>query len=178
MTVTEVDGTSVLGLDDRAALDVYLEAIGLSDEDISSSALATICQTRPLGLQTQNGHHVRFIRGGNLETRSIEFLVAIPEGELATLMHGDACSVVKAAGEATEEALAQIPEPPLGIVAFDCVACRGVMGDDLLAREVEEVTHHLPSTASVAGLYTYGEIARRGGQLGFHNQTMVVLALQ
>jgi hypothetical protein len=31
--------------------------------------------------------------------------------------------------------------------------------------------------APVAGFYTYGEIARTSGITGFHNQTLVVLAL-
>lgn len=31
--------------------------------------------------------------------------------------------------------------------------------------------------APVAGFYTYGEIARTSGMSGFHNQTLVVLAL-
>jgi hypothetical protein len=34
------------------------------------------------------------------------------------------------------------------------------------------------SGAPVAGFYTYGEIARTRGISGFHNQTLVVLALQ
>lgn len=48
----------------------------------------------------------------------------------------------------------------------------------MLASEVRSVTDQLPREATVSGLYTYGEIARRGGTLGFHNQTMVVLAVQ
>jgi hypothetical protein len=31
--------------------------------------------------------------------------------------------------------------------------------------------------APVAGFYTYGEIARTKGVSGFHNQTLVVLAI-
>lgn len=31
--------------------------------------------------------------------------------------------------------------------------------------------------APVAGFYTYGEIARTSGTSGFHNQTLVVLAV-
>jgi len=38
---------------------------------------------------------------------------------------------------------------------------------------VEELLGQLP----VAGFYTYGEIARTQGAGGFHNQTLVALAL-
>lgn len=178
MTVTSVEGTALLGLDDRPALDVYLEALGLSDEDITSRDLAVASQTRPLGLESRGGHHVRFVRGGDLERRSVEFLVALPEGELVTLMEGDTDSVIGAAGDAVEQAVAEIGGDPLGVIAFDCVACRGVIGDDQLDAEIDQVTQHLAPDAVVSGLYTYGEIARRGGALGFHNQTMVVLAVR
>jgi hypothetical protein len=177
MTVTAVDGTSLLGLDDRPALDVYLEALGRSD-DLTSQGLAVASQTRPLGLESRGGHHVRFVKGADVERRSVEFLVGLPEGELVTLMEGNTSSVLDAAGNAVEQAVAELGGDPLGIVAFDCVACRGVIGDDGLDAELDRVTRHLPPDAVVAGLYTYGEIARRGGALGFHNQTMVALAVR
>ncbi len=178
MTVTSASRTSVLGLDDQPALDVYLDAIGFSGADLTPAGLARACQTRPLGLHTNSGHHVRFVRGGDLDARSIEFLVAIPEGELVSVMAGDADSVVGASGNAAGQALAELGGPPLGLVGFDCVACRGVIGDDAVADEMRQVTEALPNDAVLAGLYTYGEIARRGGSVGFHNQTMVVLAVQ
>lgn len=178
MTVTEAEGTSVIGLDDRPALDAYLEAAGVDGDDLTSAGLAVACQTRPFGLPSGDGYHVRFVRGGDLERRSIEFLVAVPEGELVTLMQGDIDSVIGAAGDAVEQAVASLEAPPLAAIAFDCVACRGVIGEDRLGAEAERVTTHLPPEAVLAGLYTYGEIARRGGAQGFHNQTMVVLAIQ
>jgi hypothetical protein len=39
------------------------------------------------------------------------------------------------------------------------------------------LTDGLAGTAPVAGFYTYGEIARTRGVAGFHNQTLVVLAV-
>lgn len=178
MTVTAVDGTSILTLDDRPALDAYLGALGAPTAGRTRAELAQFCQTRPLGIQSRGGHQVRFIRGADVERRSMEFLVAIGEGELVTLMQGGTDTVLSAAGSAVEDALSQLDAPPLGIVAFDCVACRGVIGDDHLDDEIAQVSRFLPDGAALAGLYTYGEIARRGGSLGFHNQTMVVLALQ
>jgi hypothetical protein len=176
--VTAAEGTSVLGLDDRPALDVYLEAIGVGEEGLTSAGLAVACQTRPFGLESRAGYHVRFVRGGDLDRRAVEFLVAVPEGELVTLMSGDTESVIGAAGEAARQALGELSEPALGVIGFDCVACRGVIGDERLADEVDGVTRLLAADAVVSGFYTYGEIARRGGALGFHNQTTVVLAIQ
>lgn len=177
MTVTAAEGNSILTLDDRPALDAYLEALGFTEASVGPD-LARFSQTRPLGLESRGGHQVRFIRATDPQRRSMEFLVAIGEGELVTLMQGGSDTVVAAAGSAVDDALAQLTGDPLGLVAFDCVACRGVIGDGELACETATVAGQLPAGATLSGLYTYGEIARRGGSLGFHNQTMVVLAVQ
>jgi hypothetical protein len=65
---------------------------------------------------------------------------------------------------------------PRGLLAFDCIARRGVLGDHGVQREVARVAEQCDG-APVAGFYTYGEIARTHGTSGFHNQTLVVLAL-
>ena len=63
----------------------------------------------------------------------------------------------------------------LSDVSFDCIARRGVLGDGI-GSEIERIAT-FAGTAPVAGFYTYGEIARTTGRQGFHNQTLVVLAL-
>jgi hypothetical protein len=62
------------------------------------------------------------------------------------------------------------------MVVFDCAARRAVLGDAGIAEEIERVEVHAKG-APVAGFYTYGEIARTRGVTGFHNQTLVVLAV-
>ena len=65
---------------------------------------------------------------------------------------------------------------PIGFMAFDCIARRGVLGDEGIRREVSRISLHADG-APIAGFYTYGEIARTNGVSGFHNQTLVILAL-
>ena len=65
---------------------------------------------------------------------------------------------------------------PLGFLAFDCIARRGVLGDEGIRQEVARITS-FSRGAPVAGFYTYGEIARTQGISGFHNETLVVLAV-
>ena len=60
-------------------------------------------------------------------------------------------------------------------MAFDCIARRGVLGDDGIQLEIDRISKHADG-APVIGFYTYGEIARIRGTSGFHNQTLVVLA--
>ncbi|MDQ1402813.1 MAG: hypothetical protein QOG03_1129, partial [Actinomycetota bacterium] len=62
----------------------------------------------------------------------------------------------------------------LGLLAFDCIARKGVLGDGIVA-EVSRIAD-FAAGAPVAGFYTYGEIARTRGVNGFHNQTLVVVA--
>jgi len=56
-------------------------------------------------------------------------------------------------------------------------ARREVLGAPGIANEIDRVAAAAPAGAPVAGFYTYGEIARTRGLSGFHNQTLVVLAV-
>ena len=92
------------------------------------------------------------------------------------MMEGDHDSVLAATDAACQEALSALGgQAPLGLLAFDCIARRGVLGDAGIKREVDRIAGH--AGGPVAGFYTYGEIARTHGVNGFHNQTLVVLAL-
>ncbi len=92
-------------------------------------------------------------------------------------MEGDSASVLTATEQACHGALQALGgRPPLGVLAFDCIARRGVLGDDGIVDEVARIGAACGGSP-VAGFYTYGEIARTRGISGFHNQTLVVLAL-
>jgi hypothetical protein len=178
MLVTGSEGSRVLTLDDQPALDVYIDRLQppaeaqRSPEDFTSFAL-----THPLGLSRRSGEEVRFVAGANLEERSLNCIAAVPQGALVWMMEGDDDSVLAATDAACEEALDALGgEAPIGMLAFDCIARRGVLGDDGIKHEVDRITGHAGG-GPVAGFYTYGEIARTHGVNGFHNQTLVVLAL-
>jgi hypothetical protein len=92
-------------------------------------------------------------------------------------MEGDADSVLDATDAACGDSLAALGgRSPLGMLAFDCIARRGVLREAGVRTEI----HRLAASADgapVAGFYTYGEIARTRGMRGFHNQTLVVLSI-
>jgi hypothetical protein len=78
---------------------------------------------------------------------------------------------------ACTEALQMLGDvPPAGLIAFDCAARRGILGDDGLRRELDVIAGHAPGVP-VGGFYTYGEIARTRGARGVHNATLVMLAI-
>jgi hypothetical protein len=179
MLVTESANNRVYVLDDRPALDVYLERLGAPAEAAGDEAAFTrFALTHPLGLSRRSGEEqVRFVGGADFADRSLSCIAEVPQGGMAWIMEGDESSVLDATDAACGDALAALDgHVPLGLLAFDCIARRGILGDEGISTEVRRVAEHAGG-APVAGFYTYGEIARTHGVSGFHNQTLVVLAV-
>jgi hypothetical protein len=179
MLVTDSDENRVMTLDDRPALDLYLDRLSAPSEvRQDATAFINFAQTHPLGLDRQAGEdHVRFIAEADFGDRSLATIARVPQGGLAWLMEGSDESVLSATDAACNDALAALDgRPPAGVLAFDCIARRGILGDEGVSAEVNRVAERT-NGAPVAGFYTYGEIARTRGVTGFHNQTLVVLAL-
>jgi hypothetical protein len=101
----------------------------------------------------------------------------IPEGGLIWPMEGDVNTVLQAADDACQDAVARLDgAAPLGLIAFDCETRARFLGRAGCREEVERMSTHA-EPAPLAGLYTWGEIARTKGIHGLHNQTLVVLAV-
>ncbi|MDX6697159.1 MAG: hypothetical protein QOE65_556 [Solirubrobacteraceae bacterium] len=179
MVVTRSANNRVHLLDSQPALDVYLERLDAPGEAREDAAAFTrFALTHPLGLSRRSGEdQVRFIGEADFEDRSLGCIAEVPQGGLAWFMEGDDASVLSATDAACADALEPLNgTAPLGLFAFDCIARRGVLGDAGIQDEVDRVATSAGG-APVAGFYTYGEIARTHGVSGFHNQTLVVLAL-
>jgi hypothetical protein len=177
--VTESDGNRVLELDKKPALDVYLDRLSAPQEARGDAAAFTrFASTHPLGLAGRRGEEmVRFVSAADFSERALDCIAEVPAGAVAWFMEGDDDSVLEATDAACEDALEGLGDSaPRGLVAFDCIARRGVLGDDGIGSEIDRVAAH-GDGAPVAGFYTYGEIARMRGIQGFHNQTLVVLAV-
>jgi hypothetical protein len=177
MLVTGSEGSNLLTLDDRPALDVYLERLDPPTAAHGSpSEFTKFALTHPLGLSRRSGEEVRFIAGADMGERSLNCIAAVREGALVWMMEGDHDSVLAATDTACREAVGALGgQAPLGMIAFDCIARRAVLGDSGIKREIDCIASH--TDGPVAGFYTYGEIARTHGVNGFHNQTLVVLAV-
>lgn len=179
MVATRSAGNRVYQLDDQPALDVYLDRLDAPPQARTDPAAFTrFALTHPLGLARRRGEeHVRFVGDADFEERSLGLIAEVPQGGLAWFMEGDDDSVLAATDGACADALGQLGgRPPIDMFAFDCIARRGVLGDSGIVAEVERIAVNAAG-APVAGFYTYGEIARTRGVSGFHNQTLVVLAV-
>jgi hypothetical protein len=178
MLVTASGENRVYSLDGQPALDLYLERLCAPPSAREDPAAFTrFALTHPLGISRRDGEVVRFVAEADFAARSLGCIAEVPQGGLAWFMEGDDSSVLRATDVACQDALAQLGGGrPLGFIAFDCIARRGVLGEPGIHRELDLIARHAGG-APVAGFYTYGEIARTQGRSGFHNQTLVVLAL-
>ncbi len=179
MLVTSSRGNRVYTLDDEPALDVYLQRLDIPQPARSSSEeVARIALIHPLGLSRRPGEEeVRFIGGGDFAERSLTCIAEVPQGGLVWVMEGDGDSVLDASRAACHDSLGGLEgRPALGVLVFDCIARRGVLGDAGIKAEIDQVAA-AAGGAPVAGFYTYGEIARTRGINGFHNQTLVALSM-
>ncbi|MGH8889893.1 MAG: FIST signal transduction protein [Acidothermaceae bacterium] len=179
MVVTSSHKGWVNTLDDRPALDAYLDRVGAPHEAYQDFAtFLPYSMNRPLGIRRRSGDEVRGVTGHtNVETRSLHCGGEISQGSLIWCMEGDAQTMLDATDDACREALNAIGDrTPLGFLAFDCSGRRNVLGDEGIDDEVARIAKHAAG-APVAGFYSFGEIARTRGINGFHHQTLVVLAV-
>lgn len=178
MVVTNSSDNCVFTLDDRPALDAYFDRLDAPEEArFDHAAFTRFALTHPLGISRRSGEEVRFVADADFERGSLVCIANVAQGGLAWFMEGDEQSVLEATDAACGDAMAELDgNDPVGIIAFDCIARRGVVGEGGIQREVDRLSLSV-GAVPVAGFYTYGEFARRSGKSGFHNQTLVVLAL-
>ena len=178
MLVTESHGTTVVSLDDRPALDVYLDAYDAPAEVRENpEAFFRFAHTRPIGIARRNRTEIRYVYSADYEKRTVTVFAEVPQGAMAYLMQGSCNSVLEATAEVcalAEESLEGLPAR--GFMVLECVARKSLLDQEGLL----DASLRLPTVKegiSVGGFYTYGEIARTDGAGGLHNQTVVALAV-
>ena len=178
MLVTDSRNTLLCSLDDRPALDVYLEFFQPNEAvRRDPQAFADFAATHPIGIRRRDRIEMRHITGFDLERRALVMVAEVPQGGLAFLTEGDYNSVLEAAAESARTAIDALDgAPPVGLLLFDCVSRRAVFGEQQVQEETELI-NRCCGGIPMAGFYTYGEIARTKGSGGFHNQTLVTLAV-
>jgi hypothetical protein len=177
MTVTKSSGVVVETLDDEPALNKYLDRLDAPDEvRVDAAAFTDFAATRPIGLIRRNRNEIRFVAKADFENRTFTCFAEVPQGGSVSIMEGDAESVLGATDAACSGALETFQgNSPKGFMVFDCLARKGVLGEGIQA-EISQISEGADG-APIAGFYSYGEFARTSGSSGFHNQTLVVLAL-
>lgn len=177
LVVTESDGERIFRLDDQPALDFYLGLIGAPPEAFEpGEGWKAPTLWHPIGLGRPGGQEVRAVIDVDHRERSL-FCGDVPQGTLVWAMEGDRESVLEGTRTACREVVRGLGgRTPVGLIAFDCVSRRAVLGDAGIATEVELIAEHFPGVP-VGGLYTYGEFSRTRGSRGVHTTTLVLVAL-
>jgi hypothetical protein len=178
MVVTGSAGSEVHTLDDRPALDVYLERHGAPPGiETDPSAFVEFALTRPLTIARRGDAAVRHVLGADPASRTLTCGGGIPRGAAAWLASGGVESTLAATDAACADAIGQLGEVPLlALLVFDCVGRRAVLGEEGMLAERRFMAERA-GIAPLAGFYSYGEIARTKGVVGFHNQTVLAVAL-
>jgi hypothetical protein len=178
MLVTESRNTLLSSLDDRPALEVYLDFFNPpASVREDPQAFADFAAVHPIGIRRRDRIEMRHISGCDRHSGALVMVAEVPQGALAFLSRGDYASVLQAAGESATAAVQALGDaPPVGLLLFDCVSRRSIFGQEHLQEEAALIAR-CAGEVPTAGFYTYGEIARTRGAGGFHNQTLVTLAI-
>jgi hypothetical protein len=168
MLVTRAAPGRVVELDGRPAAEVYRERLG-------GRRPVEVTLAHPLGVQRRIGEaHVHWVADDDAADGSLDS--SGPAGAVVWLMESDVDGVTDATDAACGEALDALGgDPARALIAFDCNARLLFLGDAATG-EIARIAQHADG-AALAGLYTFGEIARTRGSAGFHEQTLVVLAI-
>lgn len=177
--ITESAGNRVEAIDDVPALDAYLNHFDAPSEVWEDGAAFTRwARVHPLGLgrRRQGQQPVRCVQEADFASRALVCTAEVPRGGLAWFMRGDADSVLASTRDACSSAIEALGgTEPLGLIAFNCIGRRGILGDRGIAEEVRILKG--VAKGPVAGFYTHGEIARTRGVNAVHSQTLAALAL-
>lgn len=180
LSVTRAEGNIIHELDGQPAVDMYLSQRGVdllpsAPTERPETSFARATYDHPLGLATATGRFdVRHILGRTDEGALVMF-GHVSEQSVVQVMSGDWVDLVDAAGRAASEATAQLSTPCRGGLVFSCTGRVPALGEHV-AEEAAAVARAMDG-APVGGFFTFGEFARVTGSTGFHNATVVVLAL-
>lgn len=164
-------------LDGEPALEVYKRYLGDHVSGLPGSALLFPLAVTAPGAQ---GAVTRTILSVDEASGSMTFAGDVPEGSRVRLMKANVDRLVDGAeGAATACGLdGAAPESSFALLV-SCVGRKLVMGQRV-EEEVEAVSDVLGARSTLAGFYSYGELAPRGRGVPceLHNQTMTVTTLR
>ncbi len=185
--VTRSSGHVVYQVDNRPAVSIYEDFLGLKRQELMEDPLASMTFSYPLGTEVQGQSEyllreaIRVGRAGSLICTG-----DVPQGSRVRLMIGGYESALEAAQQAACDARDQLGGVPLkGALVFCSVARQKMLGREFHG-EIDVIRDALGGKGvRLGGFYSYGEFAPASGRRRqvkkrtplFHNESVVVLAL-
>ncbi|MGQ9619270.1 MAG: FIST signal transduction protein [Candidatus Aminicenantia bacterium] len=182
LLVTRAKGNILYELNQRPALDSYLEFFGLSKDGKDLEKLGAMREVNfyPLGIPIwRDEFQIVHLNYMNLDG-SIICANEIPENSIVRIMQAGKDDLLKATREAVNQAISMIEGKGIrACFIFDCIS-RPMLLEDRVGEEIKIVKEILGEGVPIAGFYTYGEIGRcsvAGGRPFFHTMTFVISVL-
>ena len=171
LTITKSKGNVVYTVDDKPALDVYLEYLNISVNDMPVIGLEY-----PLLIKRDdNIDALRAVTGIDKETRSLLFAGSVPEGSTVMFSSSPGFEVIDSTKSKVMDFATQNPESDLFLL-FSCVARHLALGP-MVEDEISLVAEKWK--VPVAGFFTYGEIGTNPGKAcDFYNQTYTLVSIK
>ncbi|BDW11520.1 hypothetical protein PSHI8_16030 [Polynucleobacter sp. SHI8] len=173
--VTKSIGNIVYEIDNQPALALYKKYLGEQASELPASGLRF-----PLGIQVNKKEKllIRTLLGVDEGSNSLTFAGDVPQGYLCKLMRTNSDLLIENAGMAADATHSQEQYEAGLCLVVSCVGRRLVMGQ-LTEEELEEVQEKLGEKTTIAGFYSYGELApfRDILQCQLHNQTMTLTTI-
>jgi hypothetical protein len=175
-TVTKSKGNVLYEIDGEPALDLYKSFLGDKAKELPSSGLLF-----PLSMRDREDVEpvVRTILGISEEDKSLTFAGDIPEGSFVRLMKANSDRLINGAEEAAEITIKDKNTNQIELALLVSCVGRKLVLKQLVEEEVEVVSDVL-GKPTIAGFYSYGELAPFGflqNQCELHNQTMTITTL-
>jgi hypothetical protein len=180
MLVTRSDGQIVYEISGRPAREVFEEQIAADvGGDLDTVTMSRQYCTHAWGIIESNGSYR--IRGtfpdgdGRMRT-----FAPLREYSAVQVVACDEEDLLRVSREVAARAVGHVvdrPEPSV-LLVFSCVARLDVLAADEEVRPEEEAARiGAAAGIPVFGIYTYGEFARTNSVAGYHNSTIVAVAL-
>ncbi|MCW8889815.1 MAG: FIST C-terminal domain-containing protein [Sedimenticola sp.] len=178
--ITRAEGNLLYELDGQPALDIYEKYLGDYSHGLPATGLLF-----PINVELTNCNSsvVRTLLAIDSNTRSVTFAGDVPEGANCQLMKGNLNRLVDGSMDAAFQSVRKIQsseeriEPQLAIL-ISCVG-RKMLLKQRTVEELKVVRNVVGEECTLAGFYSYGEIAPHNNMLTpiLHNQTMTITTL-
>ncbi len=182
-TVTKSEGNIVFTVDDKPALDILMNYLGVEIKQDDNKEIVTFLSSwyYPVQLERENAEPViRTAMFANSKDRSLIFSGNVPQGsKIKFSMPPDFDSIDKVVADCKtikDDAQQQAD----ALIMFSCVS-RHLSFGMVIKEEIEQVQKIW--NAPMAGFFTYGEYgkslsARQAGKNEYHNNACCVVALK
>lgn len=169
LRITKSKGNIVYTIEDKPALDVYMDYLSVEDKDLPAIGIEY-----PLMLKRENGEPaLRAVLGIDRKDRSLIFAGSVPQDCLVTFSSSPGFDVIKSTTSKLNEFHNDNPKADF-LILFSCMARHLALGP-LVSQEIKFAADKW--NAPVVGYFTYGEIGRNNNYCDFYNQTYTLVKI-